>query len=71
MNCSCRENKNLFKRPGLIFLKKTWTKKWAREYMFDDTWGFLKCKIMGHDPYVVDGCDNAVACKRCHQFIAS
>lgn len=69
MSCACRENKNIFERPGLLFRKTTWTKRWGREYMWRDTWGFLKCKIIGHDPYVVASCDNAVACRSCGKFI--
>ena len=69
MSCGCRENMNFFKRPSILFKKFTW--KYSRKYLLGDSFGPIACHFFGHDPYVVEGCDNKVACKRCHRFIKS
>lgn len=68
-NCACRESMNLIKRPSLIFKKRTWFSKWNRQYLWGDTVGFVMCYFFGHDPYVLEECDNEVACRRCNQFL--
>ena len=37
---------------------------------WEDTFGPLVCKVVGHDPYLTDEINcNEIACKRCHTFI--
>jgi len=64
----CRQNFNLFSTQGResFFSRGIIGDEWARQFVFNDTFGKYICKLMGHaKTFITDDPQPEIRCSRC------